>query len=329
MNRTLVIGGGGFLGTAIVRQLIDRGGTVKVAGRHHYPHIEALGVECLVGDVSDRDFCERICAEVDTVFHTAAKAGIWGSWQEYKRSNIDGTVNVMEGCRNGGVPVLVYTSTPSVVFNGNSIHGGTEALPYANKFLCNYARSKVAAEHYVLNNHDDQLRVCALRPHLIWGPGDPHLVPRLIERGRNNQLKIIGTGANRVDITFVENGAAAHVLAAEKLHETSAISGEAYFIGQERPVRLWDWVNELYLELGINRLDKKVPLPVAYMAGWLLELLHRLPTVHSEPKMTRFLALQLGCSHYFSHAKAQRDFGYNPIISIDDGKKMLIDQLTR
>ncbi len=329
MNRVLVIGGGGFLGSAIVRQLVERGCTVTVAGRHRYSHIEAWGVESLVGDISDGDFCEKICAGVDTVIHTASKAGIWGRWREYKRVNIDGTVNVVNGCRKGGVPVLVYTSTPSVVFSGKSIYRGDESLPYAEKFLCHYARTKAAAERYVLQNYHDEFRVCAIRPHLIWGPGDPHLIPRLIERGKANQLKIIGSGNNQVDITYVENGAAAHIQAAEKLHMSSTISGEAYFIGQEKPVRLWDWVNELYRELGIQQLQQKIPLPAAYVAGWLLELLHRLTSLQAEPKMTRFLALQLGCSHYYSHAKALRDFDYRPTISIDEGKKKLIDWLTR
>ncbi len=329
MNRVLVIGGGGFLGSTIVRQLVDRGCTVTVAGRHQYPYIDALGVKCHVGDISDALFCDRICTTVDTVIHTAAKAGIWGAWREYKRANIDGTVNVVNSCRKAAVPVLVYTSTPSVVFRGKSIHNGTEALPYAEQFLCNYARSKVAAERFVLNSHADGLRVCAVRPHLIWGPEDPHLIPRLIERGRKNQLKIVGPGTNKVDITYVDNAAQAHIQAAEKLHESSKISGNAYFIGQENPVHLWDWVNDLYQELGIDRLQKKVPLPAAYLAGMLLELVHRLPGVQSEPKMTRFLALQLGCSHYFSHAAAQRDLGYQPAISIDEGTKMLINWLTR
>lgn len=329
MKSVLVSGGGGFLGSAIVSQLVDKGCTVTVAGRNRYGHIERLGVECRVGDIGDREFCNRLCRGVDTVFHTAAKAGIWGDWPEYKKTNVDGTLNLVDCCRKNGVPVLVYTSTPSVVFERNSIHEGDESLDYAEKFLCNYSRSKVEAERYVLKNCDDELRGCAIRPHLIWGPGDPHLIPRLIERGRSGQLKIVGDGTNLVDITYVDNAASAHILAAEKLHGSSEISGQAYFIGQEKPVRLWDWVNDLYQELGIDRLTRKIPLPIAYTAGWVLEKLHRLPWIDREPKMTRFLALQLGCSHYFSHEKARRELGYVPTVSIDEGKRKLIDWLSR
>lgn len=329
MKKVLVIGGGGFLGSAIVRQLIDKGCTVTVAGRHRYAHIERWGADCRAGDISDRAFCETLFSNVDTVFHTAAKAGIWGAWKEYKKSNVDGTVNIVDGCRKHGVPVLVYTSTPSVVFERRSIHNGDETLAYAQKFLCNYSRSKVAAERYVIENCDDKLRGCAIRPHLIWGPGDPHLIPRLIERGRSGQLKIVGSGSNLVDITYVDNAASAHILAAEKLHEGSGISGQAYFIGQEAPVQLWEWVNDLFQDLGIEKLDKKVSLTAAYLAGWLLELLHRLPGIKAEPRMTRFLALQLGRSHYFSHAKARQDLGYLPTISTDHGKDKLIDWLKR
>jgi nucleoside-diphosphate-sugar epimerase len=329
MKNVLVSGGGGFLGSAIVRQLVDKGCTVTVAGRNRYTHIEQLGVECLVGDIGDRDFCDRLCRDVDTVFHTAAKAGIWGGWPAYKRTNVDGTVNFVDCCRKHGVPVLVYTSTPSVVFEKQSIDGGDETLDYARTFLCNYSRSKVLAERYVLKNCDNSMRSCAIRPHLIWGPGDPHLIPRLVERGRSGRLKIVGDGTNLVDITYVDNAAAAHILAAEKLHRGSECSGQAYFIGQERPVRLWDWVNELYQELGIDPISRKIQLPAAYTAGWVLEKLYRLPGIEREPQMTRFLALQLGCSHYFSHEKARRELGYIPSISIEEGKKKLIEWLLR
>ena len=191
MRRVLVTGGGGFLGTAVVKQLLEEGCEVKVVGRNRYDHLVRLGVTCLAGDVGDPIFTEEACRNVDTVFHVAAKAGIWGSSREFTRANLDGTVNIVNGCRKNDVGCLIYTSTPSVVFNRSNIIGGNESLPYADKFLCDYARTKAAAEKYVLDSGDDQLRVCALRPHLIWGPGDPHLRPRLIDKGRKGTLKIV------------------------------------------------------------------------------------------------------------------------------------------
>ncbi len=269
------------------------------------------------------------CQDVDTVFHIAAKAGIWGSWSEYRKINIEGTVNIADSCRRNGVVCLVYTSTPSVVFDRGSIENGDEDLPYAQRFLCSYAKSKVAAERYLLENLSEEMRVCALRPHLIWGPDDPHLIPRLLERGKMGELKIVGDGRNKVDITFVDNAAYAHILAALSLHESSRISGQAYFIGQERPVFLWDWINDLYRELGIAQLEKKVPLAAAYLAGWLLEILHGMVRAKKEPRMTRFLALQLSRSHFFSHERAKKDFGYEPLISIEEGQRRLLESLTR
>ena len=329
MKKVLVTGGGGFVGTALVRQLMAKGSSVSVAGRNRYEHIERLGASSLVGDISDPSFTAHLCRGMDTVFHVAAKAGIWGPWQEYKSINIDGTSNIVESCKRNEVGCLVYTSNPSVVFAGAGIVNGDETLPYADKFLCSYAKSKATAERTVLASSGERLRTCAIRPHLIWGPGDPHLIPRLIDRGRSGKLKIIGNGANIVDITYVDNVAHAHILAAESLHRSSRFSGQAYFIGQESPVNLWDWINELYRDLGIETLAAKVPFRAAYLAGWLLELLHRLPVVRSEPQMTRFLAMQLAHSHCFSHKKAEQEIGYTPIVSLEEGKKRLLESLSR
>ncbi len=329
MKRALVTGGGGFVGTALVRQLLEHGSEVIVAGRNRYPHLEQLGVCCLAGDIAERDFGERICRGVDTVFHTAAKAGIWGDWKSYKRTNVDGTLNILDGCRKNGVQRLIYTSTPSVVFDRHDIASGDETLPYGRSHLCHYARSKTIAEQMVLSSSDKTLATCAVRPHLIWGPHDPHLVPRLLQRGRAKALKIVGSGANLVDITYVDNVAHAHVLAAKSLINSSISAGQAYFIGQERPVRLWDWINELFRDMNIAPVTRKISFPVAFYAGAVLEIFHKLTAKTHEPKMTRFLALQLARSHYFSHKKAMRELGYSPIVSLEEGKRRLLAWLNR
>ena len=327
MQSILVTGGGGFVGTALVRMLLDRGYDVRVVGRNEYPHLEGLGVVCHVADIADHESLTRPFSGVDTVFHTAAKAGIWGVHQHYYETNVLGTNNVVRQCQEQGINRLIYTSTPSVVFAGDDIVDGDESLPYAKKFLCHYARTKVAAEKHVLGSNSSNLQTCAIRPHLIWGPGDPHLIPRILERGREGGLKIVGNGQNLVDISYIDNVALAHILAAEKMGTSGIIGGHAYFIGQERPVRLWDWINEIFTELDIAPVTRRVPFSMAYGIGWIMEALYRLLPTKGEPKMTRFLAEQLSRSHYFSHARAARDFGYSPLVTLEDGQQRLLNWL--
>ncbi len=324
MNRVAVTGGGGFIGRAIVGLLRAEGVDCRVLGRNRYPDLEEQGVLCCQGDIADRDFVFRHLREVDTVFHVAALAGIWGEWRHFVRTNIEGTRNVIDASLQNGVDILVQTSTPSVVFAGVDILDGDEKLGYAEKYLCGYAESKATAEQMVLGVDQSVLKSCAIRPHLVWGPGDPHLIPRLLDRGRQGRLKIVGEGTNVVDITYIDNAAYAHVLAARSLFASDQACGKAYFVGQERPVRLWDWINELFQRLGIPPVKTKVPLTAAMTAGQLLEWGHRLLCPKKEPFMTRFLAQQLAMSHNFSHDRARKDFGYVPRISTEEGMDRLI-----
>lgn len=327
MKRALITGGGGFVGKAIVRQLRARGVECVVAGRHRYPEVEGLGGLCRVGDMRDRNFVLACCTGVDTVFHVAALAGIWGPWQEYHAINVLGTENVLDACRRAGVSALVHTSTPSVVFNQRSICNGDESLPYAERFLCHYARSKVMAERLVLRASDETLRTCAIRPHLIWGPGDPHLIPRLISRGRSGQLRQVGSGENLVDIAYVDNVAHAHLLAADNLLGSGNAAGRAYFISQGEPVNLWQWIDQLFSRLDIAPVRTTISYPVAFAMGALLEGMYKLARCRQEPPMTRFLAQQLAKSHYFSMRAARLDLGYEPLISTAQGMERLLVSL--
>ena len=324
MNKVVVTGGGGFIGSAIVRKLLARGEQVRVIGRSAYPALTALGVTCLQGDISDREFMNRALAGADLVFHVAARAGIWGPWQDYVRTNIQGTATVLKSCLRNQVPSLVYTSTPSVVFDRHDLEGVDERVPYAQRTLCHYATSKIIAEKLVLQANGPQLSTTAIRPHLVWGPGDPHLIPRLIDRGRSNMLKIIGHGQNRVDIAYIDNVVHAHLLASDNLLGRGNAAGRAFFIGQQQPVVLWDWINTLFSELQIEPVRQKVPFPLAYLAGALLEIVHSGLNLPGEPRMTRFVALQLARSHWFSHAAAENILGYRPIVSTAEGMARLV-----
>lgn len=324
MDRALVTGGGGFVGSEIIRQLLQKNVKVEVVGRNRYPHLENMGIKCNLGDIVDYDFLKTTLREFDVVFHVAALAGIWGNRKSFERVNVEGTRNVLNACVENKIPALVHTSTPSVVFRGDDIIAGDETLPYSDRFLCDYARTKAEAEKFVLAADQSTIRTCAIRPHLVWGPGDPHIIPRLIQKGKKGRLKIVGDGQNEVDISYIENVATSHILAAENLLSSGKSCGRAYFIGQERQVQLWPWINDLFVRLDIPQVTKKVDESTAYTIGGILEKTHRIIFPSREPAMTRFLAEQLSKSHYFSHQRARDDFGYVPQISIEEGMDRLV-----
>jgi nucleoside-diphosphate-sugar epimerase len=250
----------------------------------------------------------------DAVFHVASKVGMWGSWKDFYEINVLGTKNILRACKEANVPYLVYTSTPSVVFNKKDITGGNENLGYSKKPLNNYQKSKIMAEKLVLFQKD--VKSIALRPHLIFGEDDPHIIPKIVERAKAGKLSKIGDGQNLVDVTYVENAAHAHILALEKLMTNPKVCGNAYFIGQENPVNLWDFINSI---LSINNapiVKKNVSLKLAYFLGKVLETIYKIFGIKKDPAMTSFVALQMGTSHYFSHENARIDLGYYPLVSL-------------
>jgi nucleoside-diphosphate-sugar epimerase len=326
--RALVTGGGGFLGGAIVRQLRDRGDTVRSFSRHHYDELENLGVEQRRGDLADAAAVADAVEGCDLVFHVAAKAGVWGPADEYFRANVVGTRNVLAACRRHGVRRLVFTSSPSVIGSGRDIHGDNESLPYPGEYTAEYPRTKAIAEAEVLRSNCPELATVALRPHLIWGPGDPHLLPRLIVRAKAGRLRQVGDGQNTVDITYVDNAAAAHLLAADRLVAGSPIAGRAYFISQGEPVPLWPFINQVLELAGVPPATRRMPAGLAYTAGTMFEALYKLFRIRSEPPMTRFLAQQLSTSHWFDISAARRNLGYVPVISTDEGLRRLATWLS-
>lgn len=323
LKKALITGGNGFVGRAIIEQLLAQGVECRVVGRGNYPELKKLGVETIRCNISDEKAMKEAVKGVETVFHVAALAGIWGPWKDYYNTNVLGTRAVINACR-GQVESLVYTSTPSVVFDGKAINGGDESLPYPQKFLCNYAKSKVIAEREMLQASDDELVTCAIRPHLIWGPRDPHLIPRLVAARKDNKLKIVGNADNLVDISYIDNVAHAHLLAASNLAGKKTAAGKAYFVSQGEPVNLWGWLNELFELLNVPKLEQQVSFKKAYYAGALLEGIYHILPIKTDPPMTRFVAEQLAKSHYFSIKNAEKDLGYVPIVSTKEGMARLL-----
>jgi nucleoside-diphosphate-sugar epimerase len=326
--RALVTGGGGFLGGAIVRQLVARGDTVRSFSRQPYDELENLGVEQRRGDLADAMAVADAVSGCDVIFHVAAKAGIWGPSDEYFRANVVGTRNILAACRKHGVRRLVFTSSPSVIGSGRNITGDDESLPYPSEYTAEYPRTKAIAEAEVLEANGSELATVALRPHLIWGPGDPHLIPRLIVRARAGRLRQVGDGRNTVDVIYVDNAAAAHLLAADRLEPGAPIAGRKYFISQGEPVPLWPFINQVLELAGAPPVRRRIPAWLACAAGAVFEGLYRLFRIRSEPPMTRFLAHQLSTSHWFDISAARRDLGYEPTISTDEGLRRLATWLT-
>lgn len=312
--RVLITGGGGFLGRAIVQRCLARGWQVCATGRSAQPDLIDQGVTFISGDIADLTHARKMVAGCDAVFHVAAKAGIWGQRADFERSNIGGTRAVVTACQLEGVTDLVYTSTPSVVFNGQPFRGADESLPYGCNWLGDYARTKAQAEALALAAHTTNLRVTALRPHLIWGQGDPHLFPRLLARARAGKLRIVGDGTNRVDVTHVATAAAVHLSALDALRAGRA-GGRAYFVSQGEPVNLWDFVNRLLIGAKIPPVTRRVPLSIAYAAGATLEAAWSTLRLKGEPPMTRFVATELAKDHWFNVSAAQRDLGLKPEVN--------------
>lgn len=319
----LVTGAGGFLGQAITRQLVVRGDQVRAFSRGTYPFLREFGVETLSGDIQDASAVEDACRGIDAVFHVAAIAGLWGKWQTFYGINTLGTRNVIAACRKNRVPRLIYTSSPSVTFAASDQCDIDESAPYPKHWLAHYPHTKALAEQEVLAANGNDLLTCALRPHLIWGPGDQHLIPRLLARARAGQLRRVGDGKNLIDAVYVENAATAHLLAADRLQPGSPVCGKAYFITNGQPVNCWDWINEILATAGVAPVTKSVSYRAAYAAGAVLEGIWKLTGRTDEPRMTRFLAAQLATSHYFNITAAGRDLGYEPAISMAAGMQSL------
>lgn len=325
--KALVTGGGGFLGGAIVRKLVARGDSVRTLARGDYPWLAALGVDVHRGDIADPVAVSGAVHGVDVVFHVAAKAGVWGTRRDYERANVEGTRNVIAACRAHGVGKLVFTSSPSVTFAGRDQDGVDESEPYPSSYLAHYPRTKAEAEQLVVNANGETLAAVSLRPHLIWGPGDPHLVPRVLARGRAGTLRLLGARPNTVDSVYVDNAADAHLQAADRLTPGSPVAGKAYFISNGEPGPMADLINRILAAGGQPPVTKRISPGLAYVAGWCLEWVWRLTGRAGEPMMTRFVARQLSTHHWFDLAAARADLGYDPAVSLDEGMKRLAASL--
>jgi nucleoside-diphosphate-sugar epimerase len=323
--RVLVTGGGGFLGSAIIKSLLAGGHRVTSFSRQSHAHLTEWGVEQFQGDISDAAAVMHAVQDVDVAFHVAAKAGVWGKYDDFFAANVIGTRNVIAAGSTAGVKALIYTSSPSVIFDGTDMEGVNESAPYPRKYHAAYPETKALAERQILKAAAEGLPAVILRPHLIWGPEDPHFLPRIIERA--SQLRRVGEGTKCVDTIYIDNAADAHILAATKLMARPGLSGRIYFISQDDPLPLWDMIDHLLQAAGREPVKGSVSPQVAWLAGTLLEWVYRFFKLKGEPRMTRFVARELATAHWFDISAARKDLDYHPRVSTAEGLRRLSEWL--
>jgi 2-alkyl-3-oxoalkanoate reductase len=322
----LITGAGGFLGSEIARQGLALGYEVRGLARGTYSELSSLGVHMFRGDLADEDVVRHAAVGCEAIFHVAAKAGAWGPTEDYERTNVIGTQRVIEACQNLEIPKLIYTSSPSVVHAGGDIEGADETLPYPDHFIADYPRTKAQAEQLVIAAQNDQLSVISLRPHLIWGPGDRHLIPRLLDRAKRGRLRYLAP-EKLVDSVYIEDAARAHWNAFDHLEPKAACAGQCYFITQDDPWPIADLIEGLLDAHGIQYPRKRISPKLAYMVGGLLEWWYGLLKIETEPFMTRFIAEQLSTAHWFNIEKAKREIAYTPTRNIQSALLELKSQI--
>ena len=318
-KKYIVTGGGGFVGKALCLRLKGEGHEVIALGRREYPELEAAGVKTFQLDISsDRSLFAPIFHGADAVFHVAAKVDMWGRYEDFFRSNVLGARNIIACCKEQRVPKLIYTSSPSVIAGDSDLEGVNESYPYPRRHKAFYPMTKAMAEREVLAACESRdFFSISLRPHLIFGPGDQHFVPTILERARSGRMLQVGSGRNLVDFTFIEDCIEAHLCALRALDSNPACRGRAYFISQGEPFPMYGWINKVLALNGLPPVQRKVPKMAAKLVAWCCETASSILPGHPEPLLTRFLVSEMTTHHYFDISRAREDLGYKPSCSIE------------
>jgi nucleoside-diphosphate-sugar epimerase len=323
----LVTGGGGFIGMALIKRLNAEGHKVTSYSRREYPLHWALGINSIQADIRDLDALQEACRGRDVVYHLAANVGIWGKYEEYYSTNVSGTSNVIRACRDQGVKGIVYASASSVVFDGSDMEGIDETYPYPAKYGSHYSETKAQAEKLIIGANSDELKTISLRPHLVWGPYDAHLIPGILKRAASGRLRRIGDKEHFIDTTYIDNMVDSLLLAAKAIENKPAATGRNYFITNGEPARVWDFVNSIIQIAGHEPVQKKIPERVALFAAGFSESTHKLFKIHSEPFITRHAIREICTNHWFDITNAKEMLGYEPRVSYAEGFKHLKEYL--
>lgn len=313
----LVTGASGFLGRAVARTLQYRGEQVRTFQRRPSG---VAGVQDVAGSITDITAVRRAVSGVDAVIHLAARVSLVGSPAEFHTVNVVGTETLLDAAADAGVAGFVHVSSPSVAHVGNALVGVGAQAADAHNARGEYARTKAAGELLALSRDSSMFHVVAVRPHLVWGPGDTQIVERVVDRARRGRLPLLGHGAALIDTTYVDNAAEGIVAA---LDHVSKVHGNAYVITNGEPRTVADLLTGICLAAGTHPPAWRVPPGLARAVGWAVESVWRARPGTDEPPMTQFLAEQLSTAHWFDQRATQQDLHWTPRVSIDEGLELL------
>jgi nucleoside-diphosphate-sugar epimerase len=315
--KVLVTGAGSLLLGGIAQQLASRGDEVVCFQRRENETTHS-NITTFAGDIRDRGAASEAASGCDAIIHGAARVGVMGSWEDFYSTNVDGTTNVLRAAEEHHITRLVYVSTPSVAHVGRSIEGDVATPATTGRKRTFYAESKAIAEILALQANSAELGVVALRPHLVWGPGDTQLVGRIVDRARQGRLVMVGSGNALVDSTYIDNAISAHIAALDAIAPGARCSGKAYVISNGEPRTVNELMSRICLAAGVEFSPKHVPAVIARSIGSVVERIW--PLIRKdEPPITRFVAEQLGTAHWFDQRPAQEDLNWKPQVSLDEG----------
>ncbi len=314
--KVLVTGATSLIGAETLTRLAAAGHDTRAFQRR--PTGSTAGE--VLGDVADPAAVAAAVTGVDAVVHLAARVGATGPWSEYERTNVDGTATLIDAAREAGVRRFVQVSSPSVAHAGSSLVGAPAGPADPDRARGNYARSKALAERAALGANTKDFAVVAVRPHLVWGPGDTQLVGRIVERARQGRLALIGSGTALIDTTYIDNAADALVAAAEL---ADRLGGQAFVVSNGQPRPISEILNRIVAAAGLDPIRRRVPTSVALGGGAVAERAWERMGRAGEPPMTRFVAEQLSTAHWFDQRSTRRALKWEPLVSLDEGFERL------
>jgi nucleoside-diphosphate-sugar epimerase len=316
--KVLVTGTGSMLLRGIANELIKRGDEVVCLQRRPVDSGVSQNARHVSADIRDVEAVTSAASDCDAIIHGAARVGIVGKWHEFQTTNVGGTENVIHAAKKQNVSRLVFVSTPSVAHTGHSIIGASAEPAQIGRKNSFYAESKAIAERTALGANSDDLAVVAIRPHLVWGPGDTQLIGRIVERAASGRLAIVGNGHALVDTTYVDNAVSGHIAALDALHIGESCAGKAYVLSNGEPRTVNELMRSICGAAGVPFTPRHIPLATGVLLGSVVERLWPL-VQSSEPPITRFIAEQLGTAHWFDQRSFQNDCSWTPQVSLDEG----------